>query len=101
MRAEKEGKRVSRHPTRRRVGIGSSWQVLGADFKMKLLTVAGKCRGRYAVKWICHRQRDGAYGLRFKFASNFDDFYILFFKKEVHREQFWEIRQWEASREMS
>ena len=38
MRAVREGRRVLRHSTSRGVGIGSSWQVLGADFRMRFLT---------------------------------------------------------------
>ena len=37
-RAVREGRGVSRHSTSRRVGIGSSWQVWGADFRMRFLT---------------------------------------------------------------
>ena len=36
-RAVREGRRVSRHFTGRGVQIGSSWQVLGVDFRMKFL----------------------------------------------------------------
>ena len=37
-RAVRAGRRVSRHSTSRGVGIGSSGQVLGADFRMRFLT---------------------------------------------------------------
>ena len=37
-RAVREGRRASRHSTSRGVSIGSSWQVLGADFRMRFLT---------------------------------------------------------------
>ena len=36
-RAVREGRRVSRHSTSRGVGIGSSWQVLRADLRMRFL----------------------------------------------------------------
>ena len=37
-RAAREGRRVSRHSISRAVGIGSSWQVLGANIGMGFLT---------------------------------------------------------------
>lgn len=37
-RAAREGRRVSRHSISRSVGIGSSWQVLGANIGMGFLT---------------------------------------------------------------
>ena len=34
----REGSRVSRHSTSIGIGIGSSWQVLGANFRTRFLT---------------------------------------------------------------
>ena len=46
MRAVKEGRRVSKQSTARAFGIGSSWQVWRADFKMKLLDNTDSETGR-------------------------------------------------------
>ena len=52
MKAGREGRRVLRHSTRRGIGIGSSWQVLEADFKMNRNRLQSADGG--AVKRICH-----------------------------------------------
>ena len=57
----------------RGVGIGSSWQALGADFRMTLLMTDWKVQ-RGMPSDEAATGRAGACRQRIKFLSNFDDF---------------------------
>ena len=63
---------------------------MGADFRIRIITTLRnrlESAKRDAVKWICQRSKTGAYRLRIKVKSEFDDFIM-----KKGREQSWEIR---------
>ena len=70
--------RISRHSISRGVGIRSSWQVLGADFRMRFLTTDSetgcKVQSGAPSNGFVRGKELVIYRLRIKVASDSDDF---------------------------